>query len=94
MAIVMILTQSGVSLDDYELVRKETDFESDPPKGGVVHVCTHDGSMLRITDVWESAEDFQAFADNRMIPGMQKAGIDSPPQVEIYPLHNLFTPGV
>jgi hypothetical protein len=43
--------------------------------------------------VWDSAEDFQRFVDDRLMPGVQQVGIQGQPQVEILPAHAIFAPG-
>ena len=93
MAIVMLMRWPGVSLADYDEVRRVTNFEGDAPTGGMYHACTHDGEALRVTDIWESAEAFQAFAESRLMPAVMQLGIQGEPRIEIYPAHNLFTPG-
>lgn len=92
MAIMMIMRWNGVSIEQYEAVKKIVDWEGQPPEGGQLHATAHDGSALRITDVWDSAEAFQAFTDNRLMPGVMAEGITTPPDVEVYPLHDLFIP--
>lgn len=48
----------------------------------------------RIVDVWESAEAFQTFSDQRIMPAVQKVGIASQPRLEIYPAYNVYAPGL
>jgi hypothetical protein len=55
-----------------------------------MHVTAHDGKGLRITDVWESPEAFQAFVNDRLTPATSAMGLPGPPNVEIYPLHDMF----
>ncbi len=45
-----------------------------------------------VTDVWDSAEDFQRFVDERLMPGTNQAGIAGEPQVTILPAHRIFAP--
>jgi heme-degrading monooxygenase HmoA len=56
------------------------------------HVAASNGNGLRITDVWESAEDFQNFVESRLMPGVKQLGIEGEPKVEIYPAHRIFAP--
>lgn len=90
MAIMMIMTWKGATLDQYEDAKRIVDWENDPPVGGRMHATAHDGEALRITDVWNSAEEFQAFVNDRLMPGVAEVGIPGQPDVEIYPLHDLF----
>ena len=92
MRIAMFFKWEGVTLEQYEEVRGIVNWEGNVPEGAVLHVCSHDGKSLRITDVWESAEDFNNFVNNRLMPATSKLGITTQPQVEVYPLHALFTP--
>lgn len=85
MAVVMIMEWEGVTLDQYEQTRKLVNWEGDVPPGGIYHVAAHDGRGMRVTDVWESAELFQQFVENRLMPGVKQLGIPGEPKVEIYP---------
>ena len=94
MAVMMVMTWPGVSIDQYEAVRKAVDWDNKLPAGGILHLCAHDGKDLRITDIWESPEAFQTFTETRLMPGVQQAGVTAEPQVEVMPAHNVFTPGI
>jgi hypothetical protein len=39
-----------------------------PPAGLIAHVLTDIPGGVRATDIWESEADFQAFADERLMP--------------------------
>lgn len=92
MAIMMIMKWAGVSLDQYEQAKSAVNWEEEPAEGGRMHATAHDGNGLRITDVWDSAEAFQAFVDDRLMPVAVELGLTNPPDVEIYPLHDLWIP--
>lgn len=93
MAIMMIMSWEGVSTEQYDEAKRIVNWEGHPAEGGLMHATSHDGNGLRITDVWESPEAFQAFVDNRLMPAVTQIGIGGAPNVEIYPLHDLFIPG-
>jgi hypothetical protein len=93
MAVVMIMEWPGITPDQYEAVRKLVNWEGDQPPGGMLHVAAFSESGLRVTDIWESAEQFQDFANNRLIPGTKELGLPGEPKVEVYPAHAIFTPG-
>ena len=92
MAVVMIMRWDGVTREQYEQARKHINWEGDVPAGGMFHVAAFSEGALRVTDVWESAEAFQRFAESRLTPGTKALGIPGEPEVEIYPVHALFTP--
>jgi hypothetical protein len=92
MAIMMILDWPGATIEQYEAVRKDVNFETDQPAGLLYHVIASDANGLRIVDTWESAEQFQSFMEGRILPAVQKAGITAEPRFEVLPAHNIFSP--
>jgi hypothetical protein len=92
MSIVMTMQWDGVTVEQYEQVRKLVGWETDVPAGGRFHVASFAAGGLRVTDIWDSAEQFNQFVEARLMPGVQKAGIVGPPRVEITPAHALHVP--
>lgn len=91
--IVMLMQWTGVTKELYEKVRKQVNWEGEVPKGAVLHIAAFDEKGIRVTDIWESEEDLNSFIQNRLMP-VTKELIDTEPNVEIYPLHALFIPGM
>ena len=92
MAVMMIMRWEGVTLDQYEEARSRIKWETDTPDGAMFHVAAHDGSAMRVTDVWESAEQFQRFGQERLMPVTKEIGIDREPEIEILEAHAIFAP--
>jgi hypothetical protein len=92
MAVMMIMQWNDVTLEQYDRAREVVNWEGDVPPGALFHVAAYDGKAMRITDVWESGEQFQQFVVQRLTPGVQQVGIQGEPQVEIYPAHRIFAP--
>jgi hypothetical protein len=92
MAIVMSMRWAGVTPQQYDEVKRIVGFEETLPDGAIFHVAAFDGEGLRVVDVWETAEDFQRFAEAELRPGVEAAGIEGEPEVEILPAHNVFAP--
>jgi hypothetical protein len=92
MAIAMMMRWEGVTPEQYDAARKLVDWEGKPAEGGLLHVAAFDDRGLRVTDVWETPEAFQAFVAGRLMPGVKQLGIHGEPVVEIVPVHALFTP--
>lgn len=93
MAIVMHMRWPGATVEQYEQVRVETNFEGDAPSGGLYHVAAHDGEGLRVVDTWETAAHFQQFVETRLMPAVVKLGLPGEPQIEIFEAINIFAPG-
>ena len=93
MPIVMMMEWVGITAAQYDQVRQIVNWEGNNPKGGLFHVAAITPTGLRVTDLWDSAEEFNKFVEERLMPGVAQAKITSQPRVEIYPAHAIFTPG-
>jgi heme-degrading monooxygenase HmoA len=79
----------GGSIDQYEQVIAKMGFEhhGKGAPGGLFHWVTKTDDGLKVVDVWESPEQFQAFADSHIGPLTAEVGL-SEPEVTSYPVHN------
>ena len=94
MQTVMLMRWAGVTAEQYEEARSRVDWEGDVPDGAVLHVAGVDGDDLRVTDVWESPDHFQRFAEERLMPAVKEIGIEGEPEVRLYPVQAIFNPKV
>src|SRR5215212_4704214 len=92
MAVMMQMTWEGIGAEEYEAARKPVNWEGDVPPGAMFHVVAVTDNGVRVTDVWESAESFDAFVRDRLMPGVQELGIPGEPQVQILYAPRLFAP--
>jgi hypothetical protein len=92
MPTVMNMKWRGVTPEQYEAARAKIDWEGQPADGGLFHVAWFDDDGLRVVDLWESAEQFQRFTEERLMPGVQEIGIEGEPEVEMTEAHAVFTP--
>lgn len=93
MAIVMTMRWDGVTPEQYDATRALVHWEHDKPKGGLFHVASFADGALHVSDVWESAEDFDRFVTERLMPGVKQVGIAGEPQVQVRPAHAIYAPG-
>lgn len=82
----------GVTPDQYEVLRRTTDWEGNIPTGGILHVSSFSDSGLRVTDIWESEHEMNNFVQNRLMPSVMQAGIQTQPNVVVTPVHAIFSP--
>jgi hypothetical protein len=94
MQTVMLMRWAGVTPEQYEEARSRVAWETDVPDGAVLHIAGFDGDDLRVTDVWESPEQFQSFVDGRLMPAVQEIGIEGEPEIRLYPVQAIFNPKV
>jgi hypothetical protein len=92
MAFVVTMRWPGVTVEQYDQVRKLVDWEGNRADGGILHIAYFDDQGLRATDVWESAEQFQRFVQDRLMPGTVEAGAQGQPEVEVFPAHAVYNP--
>jgi hypothetical protein len=92
MATVMMMEWEGLTPDQYEEARGKVRWEHERPDGANFHVAGFDGNTLRVVDIWDSQEDFERFAQERLMPGLRELGIDGEPNVRFYPVHAVYAP--
>ena len=56
------------------------------------HVTGWEGGDCHNMDAWESEAAFNTFGEQRLGPGMAKAGVQAEPQVTFHSAHEVFAP--
>ncbi len=94
MAIAVELNFPDATLDQYDQVIAKMGFHPGGAgaPGGIFHWVTKTDGGIRVVDVWQSAEQFQRFADGQIGPFAQEVGM-KPPEVQMYEVHNYLTAG-
>jgi hypothetical protein len=90
MAILIRFAPSGLTSEQYDNVgRKLQEGGHWPPQGLLAHVCFGTSGSLRVSEVWESREQQEQFAQNLM-PVLREAGVDMSGQPEILEVEGYF----
>jgi hypothetical protein len=71
MAVVFIQEMQGATREMIEAVTNEMDVANDPPAGLIAHAACEVPGGIRIVDMWESREDHEAFARDRLQGALQ-----------------------
>jgi hypothetical protein len=91
MSIVVRFPTSNVTRQQYDEVRKAlTDAGEWPPPGCRVHVCFGDDDDIRVSEIWDSQEQLDAFGET-LQPRLQAAGIQLAGMPEIFEAHVVDT---
>ncbi len=90
MSVIIHVRWNDVTKQQYEALRNAVDWENDTPEGMLSHVSAFDDKGIRVTDIWETAENFQSFVGERLMPVSQEVGIEGQPEVEILPVYAIF----
>ena len=95
MAVAVVLEFQNATLDQYDKVCELMGLtpKGPGPKGAISHWVTKTDGGIRVTDVWESKEQFEKFAQEQIGPYSAQAGITEPPETTFHEVHNYFTPG-
>ena len=80
----------GGTLEQYDEVAKLMHYEPGgaAPPGCLFHWGALTDRGLRVTDVWETKEQFEQYAEEKIGPYSQQAGIPGPPQITFFDVHN------
>lgn len=70
-----------------ESVRRIQEIGDWPPDGLDYHVCFGSDGNLRVSEIWDSQEQFEAFGE-RLMPVLSEVGIE-PGTPEVLEIHNI-----
>ena len=80
---------SATSTEQYdETIRRLEDAGDFPPEGLDYHVCFLADGNVRVSEIWDSREQLDAFGQ-RLMPLLAEVGID-PGEPEILEIHNII----
>jgi hypothetical protein len=94
MATVMLMHWPEVTKEKYEEVRRDVNWEGEPPAGAKFHTAWIAADGFHVLDLWDSPADFENFVQKRLMPSVQKVGVDGQPKVEIFESLSVFAPNV
>jgi hypothetical protein len=71
-----------------ETIRRLQETGQFPPEGMEYHVCFLSDGNVRVSEIWDSQEQLDAFGE-RLMPVLADVGID-PGEPEILEIHNII----
>ena len=88
MSILIRFAPASLTAAQYdESVRKLEEAGDFPPDGMDLHVCFGTDGNLRVSEVWDSQEQLDAFGE-RLMPVLSEVGIE-PGEPEVMEIHNI-----
>ena len=95
MAIAVQMDFEGATLDQYDEVCKMMGLtpKGPGPAETISHFATMTDAGLRVVDVWQTREAFDAFAQEKIGPFSGDVGIPNPPTMQFFEVYDYFTPG-
>jgi hypothetical protein len=90
MAVAVEMNFKGATLEQYDEVIRLMGLEGGQPAptGGLFHWVAKTDEGIRVVDVWETKEQFDQFAHDKIGPYTQQVGIPAPPETTVYEVHN------
>lgn len=89
MSILVRFAPASLTADMYdETVRRLEESGDFPPEGLDYHCCFGTDGSLKVSEIWDSPEQFEAFGE-RLMPILADVGID-PGEPEVIEIHNVI----
>ena len=90
MSIVVRFTPAGLTAEQYgRAVRLLEDQGAFPPEGLDYHVCFGEDGDLRVSEIWDSEEQFAAFG-KLLTPVLAEVGITRGAAPVHFEVHNVY----
>ena len=89
MATVIMQKWNGFTPEQYDALRQLVGWDRDVPEGMRFHVASFGDGTLRMTGVWDSEDQFGAFVQTRIMPGIRQLGIPGQPEMITQTAHEL-----
>ena len=86
MAVLVKILNRGMSLDMYDEIAPRLVPELKRQSGFHIHLCSSTGDGLVVQEVWDSAEQQQAWFERYVRPNIPP---DARPEFEVVELHNV-----
>jgi hypothetical protein len=95
MAVAVVMEFPGAALEQYDQVVQKMGFSPGGAgaPGGIFHWVTKTDDGIRVTDVWETREQFERFAQEQITPYAREAGFPGEPEIRFHEVHNYLTAG-
>lgn len=88
MSVLIRFTPASMTAQQYDQAVRRLDEVGDwPPDGLDYHVCFGTDGNLRVSEIWDSQEQLNAFGE-RLMPVLSEVGIE-PGEPELLEIHNI-----
>ncbi len=90
MAVLVRYQPSSLSRSQYDQVNEALGGQGDegPPQPLRIHVLFGDEGALRVSEIWDSEEQWRAFTE-RLLPVVQEVGVRMAGEPEVFEVHEL-----
>lgn len=92
MSVAIFTRFAGVDSDRYDEIMAALHLDLDPPEGAILHVATESPEGIVTCEIWQTADAFHRFFQQRLRPVLMRRRIRDEPTFRVVPLHNLYAP--
>jgi heme-degrading monooxygenase HmoA len=95
MAVAVQLEFKDATIEQYEDINERLGSLPGGPAAPqeLFHWVTKTDEGFRVVDVWETREDFENFAREKLSPIYQEVGITHPPETQFFEVYNYLAGG-
>jgi hypothetical protein len=86
MSIVVRFSPAGLTKETYDKVSAKLQESEWPPDGLDYHVAFGDDGNLKVSEIWDSREQMDAFGE-RLMPVLEEAGVQMSAEPEAFEVH-------
>ena len=90
MTVVVRFQPDNLTAERYDESHPKVEEAGFPPDGLDYHVCFGSPENLRVSEIWDSREQFEAWGE-KLMPVLTEAGIEFSGEPEVFEVHNLVT---
>ena len=89
MSVVVRHQPTGLTREKYdEVSRRMEEAGAWPPEGLEMHVCFGSEGDLRVSEIWDSEEQFRSFGE-RLFPTLSEVGVEVAGEPEVFEVQEL-----
>jgi len=92
MSVISTLDVTALTTSEYRTVLDHLGVEKNPAPGIYFHIAARTGDGIRIMELWNEKEGFEAFLQNGLGPANKATGVERQTDIAVQPLFNLFAP--
>jgi D-mannonate dehydratase len=86
MSILARFSPAGLTRETYDQVSEKLEASDWPPAGLQLHVAFGDDGDLKVSEIWESREQMEAFGE-RLMPVLEEAGVQMAAEPQFFDVH-------
>jgi hypothetical protein len=88
MSIVVRFHPANLTAQKYDESHPKVEEAGFPPEGLDYHVCFGNDDQLRVSEIWDSREQFEAWGQ-KLMPVLAEFGIEFSSEPEVFEVHNV-----